>query len=360
MDHSVNAPQAAPNPVVEWVWYEGTDALMEGEAVCYNTDYGTAANVDGRRGNRVERPSTSNNRAFAGVAARDYAARSTGQLIEIYCPGSKGVNIAVGANTTINTGSLTFQVGGGTGAGRFVSVSTALEGGWKGRGTAIPRQTQASVILESNFVNGWSLDTAGTDLTVASTTGIAAGDIVVLVASEDEGSSKIATLGKHTISAVPDATSLTLSATAVDATPGAALTVSGYVYSGSALVQADLLDGDESGGVYFCSLPNTGTTGMTYAPGGVNYIPAGVTIATADADFTLADGEVWGEKVAFWCLGTLTTSDACVDLVTAGVQGDGATALAEINSIDAAGDAAILEWAGVWRTLAAVGGATQA
>ena len=360
MDKSVNAPQNAPNAISEWVWYEGTDILYEGEAVCYNTDYGTAATLTPARGNRVERPSITNNLAFAGVAARTYAAQSTGQYIEIYVPGSRDINIAIGANVTLGVGSLSFQVGGGSGAGRFVQVSTALEAGFRGRGTAKPKQTVAAAILESNFVNGWTLDTAGTDLTVASTTGIAAGDTVVLVASEDEGTSKIATLGKHTISAVPDGTSLTLAATAVDATPGAALKVSGYVYSVSAMCQADLLTGNESGGVYFCSLPNTGTTGMLYAPGGVNYIPAGVTIATADADFTLADGSAWGEKVAFWCLGTLTTSDACVDLVTAGIQADGVTALAEINAIDAAGDAAVLEWLGVWKAIMAPGGATQA
>ena len=58
MDKSVNSHQSDSNRIVEWVWYEGTDALKAGEGVCYNTDYGTATEADGRRCNRVERPTT--------------------------------------------------------------------------------------------------------------------------------------------------------------------------------------------------------------------------------------------------------------------------------------------------------------
>ena len=105
MDKSINGHSKGPNIVAEWVWYEGVDALKEGEAVCYNTDYGVAASYDARRGNRVERPSTSNNMAFAGVAARSYPASSTGRLIEIYVPGSKGVKVALGINTVIGEDS---------------------------------------------------------------------------------------------------------------------------------------------------------------------------------------------------------------------------------------------------------------
>ena len=111
MDQSVNAPHSASNAIIEWVWYEGSDALSQGEGVCYNTDYGTAANFDGRRANRVERPSSSNNKAFAGVAARDYRAVTNGQFIEIYVPGSKGVYVALGVDTVLDTGILNFQVG---------------------------------------------------------------------------------------------------------------------------------------------------------------------------------------------------------------------------------------------------------
>jgi hypothetical protein len=91
----------------------------------------------------------------------------------------------------------------------------------------------------------------------------------------------------------------------------------------------------------------------------------GVTLA-ADAECELAQGTLPGEKKAFICLGTLTTSDFVVDLVSAGVQlartGEGAlVALAEINAFDAADDACYLQFNGAkWHTQDVVGGAAEA
>ena len=68
MDHSNNSNEKDSNRIVGWLWYEGDDAVKEGEGFCYNTDYGTATAKDGRRNNRVERPSLINSHAFAGVA----------------------------------------------------------------------------------------------------------------------------------------------------------------------------------------------------------------------------------------------------------------------------------------------------
>jgi hypothetical protein len=149
MDRSNNGPAQLGNVILEWVWYEGTDALLEGEAVCYNTNYGTATSRDGQRCNRVERPTSSNNKAFAGVAARNYAASSTGRFVEIYCPGSKGIYIALGANTVIDTDFLTFTVGTAGEAGRFVRQ------GYRGRGSAYIRQT-VTALLESSMTGTWS------------------------------------------------------------------------------------------------------------------------------------------------------------------------------------------------------------
>ncbi|WP_309381991.1 hypothetical protein [Cerasicoccus frondis] len=351
MNASSNAYQKAPKPVVDFVWYEGTDALKKGEAVCFNTDYGTATAVDGRRAQRVERPSTSNNNAFAGVAARDYSAQTGGQLIEIYIPGSRGVEVALGADVVIGVGMLTFTVGSSTEAGRFVKA------GFPGRGSIVPRQT-VSAVLEASMAGGWSLATDGVTLTVSDTTGISAGDTVVLLGGEDEGDSKAIVPGKYTVSSITSGTVLVLSSSAVGDEPAAALTCTGYAYTGNPTCQADLLEGPESGGVQFISLPNAGGDNQAYITGGITYVCGGLTLA-ADAECELADGASYGERKGFVLLGALTTSDFVVDLVTAGLQLDG-SALAEVNAIDAAADAVFLEWQGIWRTIGLIGGATQA
>jgi len=348
MDRSVNSHEAGANRIVEQCWTAVTGVIKEGEAFCYNTDLGTATEANARRGNRVERPSSSNNRAFAGVAARDYFASSTGQMVELNVPGSKGVKVALGVDTVINTGILTFT----TGSGRFI------KGGFQGRGSIAPRQT-VTAVLETSMIGAWSLATDGVTLTVVATAGIVAGDKVLLLGGEDEGTSKNIVAGEYVVSSVTDATTLVLTATAVAATPGAAVTCTGVVYSGNPTCMADLLEGDESGGVEFLSPPNAGGDSLAYMASGVSFVCGGVTLA-ADSEVELADATMLGEKKGFVCLGTMTTSDFVVDLVTASLQLDGATALAEINAIDAAADAVYLESNGVWAILGLVGGATQA
>lgn len=335
------------------VWYTGTDKLEEGEAVCYDTNRGTATATDGTRCSYAERPSTSNNTAFAGVVARDYSAKSGGQFVEINLPGSKGVSIALGADTVIDTGFLTFTVGGGSGAGRFVKP------GYKGAGSAYIRQT-VTALIESSMTGAWSLATDGVTLTVVATAGLSAGDTVVLLGGEVEDGGASIVAGKYTISSITSATVLVLSSSAITGTAGAAVTATGYAYTGNPKAQADLMEGEESGGVEFLSPPNAGVVGISYATEGISYICGGVTLA-ADVDVTFAQGTFPGQKKAFVCLGTLTTSDFTVDLATAGIQLDGSTALAEVNAIDAAADSAYFEFKGVrWFTSDLAGGATQA
>jgi hypothetical protein len=352
MDFSNNSHVADGHRVVGWVWYGGSDAIKEGEAVCYNTDYGTATARNGRRNNFVERPTSDNNQAFAGVAARSYSAHSGGQFIEINQPGSRGVNVALGANVTIGD-MLTFTVGTDDEAGRFVKA------GFEGRGSVRIRQTVAAGILEASMTGGWSLDKDdGKTLTVTSTTGISAGDTVVLLGGEAEDGGGSIVPGKYAVASVTDATTLVLATSAISGTAAADLTCTGYAYSGNPKAQADLLEGNESGGVEFISPPNAGGDDQEYMTGGVTYVCGGLTLA-ADAECELADGDVFGERKGFVLLGTLTTSDFVVDLVTAGLQAAG-TALAEANAMDAAGDAWFGEWMGVWRTVGLVGGATEA
>jgi hypothetical protein len=131
--HAINAYEKKAPAISKWVWFGGSTALLEGQAVCYNEDYGTATAYDGRRGNRVELPSQANARAFAGVAAKSYNASTGGQLIEIYAAGSYA-NVLSKASTTLGAGRLTFEVGG-TYAGYFRYA------GLEGEGSCVPLQT---------------------------------------------------------------------------------------------------------------------------------------------------------------------------------------------------------------------------
>ena len=348
-NNSVNAHEASANRKVEQCWYDGTDVIKEGEAFCYNIGMGTATEANARRGNRISRPSSSNNGAFAGVAARDQFASPVGQMVEINIPGSKGVKVAIGVDTVLNTGMLTFT----TGLGQFV------KGGNPGRGSIVPRQT-VTALLESSMIGAWSLATDGVTLTVVATAGLVAGDTVVLLGGEDEGTSKNIVAGKYVISSITSPTVLVLTNTAVAATPGAALTCTGYAYTGEPKCMCDMLTGEESGGVEFLSPPNAGVTGFAYMVGGVSYICGGVTCAS-DVDVTFANGTILGERKGFICLGALTTKPVTIDFVTAGLPNDATlTSLAEVTGLDAAADACHFMFSGVWLLIGKVGGATQA
>jgi hypothetical protein len=353
MDISVNAPMQAANVNLLWLWYTGSDPIRKGEAVCYDVTTGEAGKNVGKRHNRVSRPDATNNRAFAGVAARDYFAEPNGQFIEVYGPGSKGVEIALGTNVTLNSGFLTFTAGGGSAAGRFVKA------GFKGRGSAYVRQT-VTAVLEASMTGAWSLATDGKTLTVSSTAGISAGDAVVLLGGEDEGSDKAIIPGRYTVASITSSTVLVLTASAVGATPGGALTCTGYAFTGNPTCQADLMEGDESGGVEFVCPPNTGGASvMSYMTGGVTFICGGITVGTAAAGGALADGEN-GLLKGFHCLGTLTTNGATVTPATAGIQnainttGGAPLALAKAT-FDAADECLFLVWFGKWKEIASAG-----
>lgn len=356
MDKSTNAHIKSGNAIVEWVWYEGTDALLQGEGVCYNTDYGTATDSDARRANRVERPSSSNNFAFAGVAARSYTAKSTGQFIEIYCPGSRGVMVALAVDTVLDTGMLSF-IGGsnstGSERGRFYT------GLYPGRGSAVPRETVTAALETEMNGDNWSLSADGLTLTVASTTGVSAGDTVVLLGGEDDATGKIVP-GKYVVSSVTDSTTLVLSSAAVDTTAAGALVCGGIIYTGNPMCLADLLTGEECGGVEFLVVDNSQTVAaQTHQVGGVTYIGPVSDVAAGGVDFDLAQGTALKNKKAFVLLSAVTSGDFTITLATNAIQRDGATTLTGWNAIDAAADAVYAQFAGAWATIAAVGGAAE-
>jgi len=368
MDASIQGHQKMGNRIAELVWYEGTDALKHGEAVCYNTDYGTAADFDGRRANRVERPTTSNSQAFAGVAERDYAANSGGQLVEINAPGSKGVYVALGVDTVLDTGLLSFTVNGkadvGTDGGDGSDGGRFYTGKYKGRGSCIPRQTVTAVI-EASLIGGWLVAADGKTLTMSDTTGLAAGDTVVVLGGEDDATDAVVP-GKYLISSVTNGTVVVLATSIYDTgDSGANATgqVTGYAYTGNPRCQADLLTGDECGGIEFLNLPNAGGDSQPYMVGGVTYVCGGVTLG-ADADVELAQGTLPGETKAFILIGALASNNFVVDLATPSLQlgqAVGGTALAEIALMDTAADAVYLSFSGsLWMVEGLVGNAAQA
>ncbi|MFA5766840.1 MAG: hypothetical protein WC919_02875 [Candidatus Paceibacterota bacterium] len=144
LDHSINAPLKAAQGEKIQVWFDGTTAVLEGQAVCFEYDYNapatpagaaqeTAASADFRRSNYVKLPSATNGNHFAGVSSAYYPASSVGQFITIYTPGST-CKVLTKASLTIGVGIVTFQCGG-TYAGYF------RQAGFEGQGSAVPLQT---------------------------------------------------------------------------------------------------------------------------------------------------------------------------------------------------------------------------
>lgn len=138
MNGSINAPINKANATKATVWFGGTTALLEGQGLCYNFDYGTAAGTrEGSRRNRVELPTTANSLHFAGVATQAYFASTTGRMIEIYVPGSV-CNILCYADVVIGVGIITCEAGNALGATYAGYFSRA---GFQGEGSAVPLQT---------------------------------------------------------------------------------------------------------------------------------------------------------------------------------------------------------------------------
>ncbi|KKL15882.1 hypothetical protein LCGC14_2501160 [marine sediment metagenome] len=135
MDASINAHIKQAWTKNAWVWFNGTGALKEGQGVCYNWDYGTAATRLARRTNEVEVPTILNAPYFAGVATRAYTASAGGQMIEIYLPGST-CNVWSTLSNTIGVGRTTCQAGAGVAAAGHFTLT-----GFPGKGSAIPLQT---------------------------------------------------------------------------------------------------------------------------------------------------------------------------------------------------------------------------
>jgi len=327
------------------VYFVGTpDASFDvGISVCYNRDYGTADAKDGSRDNRVEVPSLTNAHRFAGVLDQPVTLDSTGGAwITINEPGSV-CEVAVGEDTVIDTGKLTYLVGGGNNTSRFTDL------GFSGRGSMVPLET-VTALLEDNRAAAYDSDNLAADgltLTVTDSSDYEAGvDKCLILSGENNGTGAVVP-GLYDFT-ITDDTTIVLTSSAVTAAPGATLTCSYVIIDGgNATCLAYLEDGEESGGVYYASPANAGGATTTYNPYGKNYVQG--TDLAADNDFTFAQGTFFNQHCGFFLRNAHNGSETTVDLATNGFTMAGG-ALAEVTAMDGLADYCYFDWRTVWRT----------
>jgi len=308
------------------VFFTGSTAIKRGQGLCFDRDYGTAADHDENRDYKVEAPSASNNLNFAGVAAKNYNARTGGQMVEIYEPGSV-CDVLVGVDTVVNTTIMTCSATA-TDAGRFTLK------GFLGRGSAIALQTETDGQVDDGFA-GTAAVAVSAGVSTVTLTGIgtasSAGDRLVVVGGT-------ATAGVYTIASAPTADTITITGDLGNSTVATCYVIP----ANEVTVLAYLFDGEESGLQQIITPADDDASAAMV--GGTTFVAGGVTIGTGDSTDTLADGTREGLKKAFCGLGTVTTNDHLVT-VTSGLQSDGSTALASA-AIDAANEFISLEWTG--------------
>lgn len=351
MSQNTVAPNIGARTNPRSVFFNGTGALVEGQGLCYNRDYGTAASEDGRRDKEVELPHQSNNQWFAGVTAKAYAANPLGQMVEIYEPGSV-CRVSTLIGTTIGTTRLTCMAHAASGT-NLVS-GRAIAAGFYGRGSARALQTITALtdttttpgVINSSLDGSATVDAAGTTITK---TGLfancAIGDKVVVVAgSLTSGMTTEVTYGEYTLSSVTSDNAAVVSS----AMCSAASSIACYVIRGNPTCLCYLEEGPQSGMVEWIT-PDSATAKPSMV-GGYTYIFGGATITT-DSTFTLADGQTPGQLKLWRLMGALTTNDYLVTLGTTGEQLDGTTDLASLE-FDGADDSSMLIWGGqYWRLL---------
>ena len=128
-------------------------AIKAGYPLCYNFDFGTASAADETRVWYVEKPSTSNNYYFAGVAAESKPAGYEGP-IKMFLPGSLCLvwtNQSCTLGTTIITaeaGEYRFGQAGFRGQGSARAMQTVNRSGTAGTVLALLDEGEQSGLME--------------------------------------------------------------------------------------------------------------------------------------------------------------------------------------------------------------------
>lgn len=349
--------QARTNP--RRVWFTGAVSLPLGMGLCYEMDYAsvetgeTATDAFVGRGAYVALPDNTNNLWFAGVTAKDYKAKTGGQFVEIYEPGSvcevaAGVNLVLGNVVTCSAGQ---------GANGLFDKT----GCFPGRGSALVLQTNAAVVKESHLAGASTvaLDSTGKILTDTAATfvvnGVAAGDVVVITCGENDSTNAV-TPGRYTVASVTSATALVLSTAASN---GGTMEVSYYVVDAAyPKVLVQLQDGEGSGLQETVRPPKVGhATADTFVAmkGGVTTLAGTQTLTTSAARETLPDGIYMGQRKRVECISTITTYDIVFG-VTNGSFLNAMTSITALHNdtlgsiaLDAADEYAQVEWCGSWK-----------
>lgn len=364
------------------VWFTGSTALVRGQGVCFDMDYYTANDDEAAtdpwqiRGTAVALPAQSNSDYFAGVCVRDYKARSGGQMIEIWEPGS--ICEVAYDGETVTIGDILTCCGKGA-PGCFTDE------GFRGIGSAKVLQTVSSATqLESDMTAANALlksGNSGTKLNDSaaafSTNGVEAGDYVYIIAGTNDGTDSISP-GRYVVSSVTDDNNLLLTSSAI--TDGGAGT--GDLECAYFIVPKEhprvlvLLDGpqygfcEQSGLIEYVMPPEAGHASnntFTVSQYGKTFLVGGITVGTANARAQLSDG-FYGQKKAFECTGTVTTNDYEISLASDGwtychfsssnaIFSTGSTYSATDTpafgaiTFDAADEEAFLEFDGRWRAV---------
>jgi hypothetical protein len=351
--------------------YLGTAALNKGDGMCFDLDHvttetgETATDPYGARGMKVvERPSSSNNGAFAGVLTQNYPARTNAgyQKVELYLPGGCA-HVSQRVASTINSGLLTCIV-----AENDSGVTTLLNGKWgfgglPGRGSAIPLQTLAAATLgnmawqciEGTAVAVYSSTTGLTTITLAGL-GTACGYVSAAVDASDYELNVFggATAADSTTERCPSGVYPVVQATGANT-----ITVTGDTGDGALTMTVTktnrlrlvyLMDGRESGlSCYF--LPETAAVITPIIDSGAIITLGGLTMA-ADCEPVVNDGTIPGQRLALIMLATVVTKELLWNITSAMDMEEGTLSTIEMNT---AGEFATFEWINFGVNAAATG-----
>lgn len=392
--HNTSMHAVAPDQQTRIVKYLGTDAIVKGQAFTYRRDWTGTRQADGstiaaatyswERDKYVQKPvpSATYEQWFAGVAAQDYEAESSGEReILIIEPGSY-VQIATLIATTVGVTRLTALAAA---SGAIYTAGRFAAAGFPGRGSAVAMQTLATIasatdysigVFSSSLDGTASIAISGTTYTltktgaftyVPATANLQGNEYVHIVAGSTAaaGATPI-TPGRYKITAKTDADNVILDP-AGTAPASATCDCNFYCVRGNPMVWARLDDfGRESGLVEWVNTytDGSGTTAVPSMVGGFSWLFAGITLGNGDAIDTLADGTYPGQRKGYKMFGALGTNDyqltvttgMAIDASQASLTaGYNATALGGLE-FDGDGDTATLEWSGThWQLMTCKG-----
>ena len=336
--------------------YQGTGALVKGRGMCFDLDYYTSTTKEavtdpfGARGLKVvEKPSVSNNMAFAGVLTQNYPARTSGlQLVELALPGGCALIQGILA-TTINSTRLTCVVPSTLLAAAGYTDCAGLWGhaGLNGRGTAIALQTHTDgtdLPWENDLVGNASYATATGTITASNLfTYAAVGDVVWILSG---GIANAAHVGKYYIKTRTSASAVIIALTpggaaVLDAAANSAILAVAVVPAAEPLTLAYLCEDGESGLMEY-DVPVNGATTNPMVGGWTNLI-GNVTLAAAHVP-PLVDGLFPGMLKTVKLHGTLTTGYYQITPASLGVAPDGTVVV--VGELEDSLDQCDLEYTG--------------